>query len=779
MQSLPVLFPRNPSSPKVAEPRSILRAATQLRQIKDDLENIAAYCAVDPNNGAASLARKRKWVLKQNRISKLLVKARDAKENLQVAVNLHLATVFSLQSMAEKISHSEGTSMMPSPRGVRKFPTGSLNSQVVAYTVDNHQDAKLKTQKKTSTSIAVSGEPPTALAPSPGRGSVLIPPAQNLVFESGPSGRNSGGTRESQTARSSACQCRPLLPRYRYPGPAILQLLLGTIGFSHSRDCEGLSSACPFCSRKSVQETLINIEYKLPKWLWAGVLLLYASFSSSGLRFALRPARIVDSNHIIWRHIERPTTGSALDDELTFYPDDQNEAGQGLIEYAISYRSFKVVEKFILKWESLVSNQGLPTRVASQIHQALDWGHCQADEVNILSKVLSFIDDVPQYNTTLVHLAALRELEMMEALEEEPWAIDQPDRYGMAPIHYASMDGDLEILKMLIWAEADVNISDLDGLTPLMFAALNGHVDCIRLLVDSKCNIEQRSHTEFRAIHYAAQFCQPRSVLALVAAGASASARGWLGQTPLHRLARCEIDTSFEAIKETISSLLVSKGVSIDAQDSNGDTPVFRAVAKGNIPVLRCLVEAGASLLPVNDGSRNMLHMVAMYPDDGILRYLLNLDSGVFLGINTEHRDADGRTPMDLVPIHDPGATQSLQGMTECGSLKQEIQKLNCLIRYANLSHRSEQLRTIVRLVDQKQASCARLQLAHVINEKKEWGQLELASWYRGIDQMIQALDYDKVIIALEDDVQQLTAQIGTIGAAGTSNEGGVSDIFN
>ncbi|CAG9954247.1 unnamed protein product, partial [Clonostachys rosea f. rosea IK726] len=167
LQSLPVLFPRNPSSPKVAEPRSIFRAATQLRQIKDDLENIAAYCAVDPSNGAASLARKRKWVLKQNRISKLLVKARDAKENLQVAVNLHLATVFSLQSMAEKISHSEGTSMMPSPRGVRKFPTGSLNSQVVAYTVDNHQDAKLKTQKKTSTSIAVSGEPPTALAPSP------------------------------------------------------------------------------------------------------------------------------------------------------------------------------------------------------------------------------------------------------------------------------------------------------------------------------------------------------------------------------------------------------------------------------------------------------------------------------------------------------------------------------------------------------------------------------------------------------------------------------------
>ncbi|CAH0029161.1 unnamed protein product [Clonostachys rhizophaga] len=629
LQSLPVLFHRNPSSLKAAEPRSIFRAASQLRQIKDDLENIAAYCAANPNNGTASLARKRKWVLKQNRISKLLVKARDAKENVQVAVNLHLATLFALQSMTDSTSHSEGTSMILSPRGVQSLPTKGLHLRVDGYTVGNHQDAKLKPQEKISESIAVSGEPPNDLAPSPG------------------------------------------------------------------------------------------LQVKTPD--------VPLNFNQHALRHA----------------------------NVGLFYTDIAIPGQP------SYNYF--------------SEQ----RVASQIHQALDWGHCQADEVNILSKVLSIIDDVPQYNTTLVHLATLGELEMMEALEEEPWAIDQPDRYGMAPIHYASMDGDLEILKMLIWAEADVNISDLDGLTPLMFAALNGDVDCVRLLVDSECNIEQRSHTEFRAIHYAAQFCQPRSVLALVAAGASASARGWLGQTPLHRLARCEMNTSFEAIKETISSLLVSKGVSIDARDSNGDTPVFRAIAKGNIPVLRCLVEAGASLLPVNDRSRNILHMVAMYPDDGILRYLLSLDSGVFFGINTEHRDADGRTSMDLVPIHDPGATQSPQRMTECGSVRQEIQKLDCLVRYANLRHRSEQLRTIIRLVDQKQASCARLQLAHVINEKKEWGQLEWASWYRGIGQMIQALDYDKVIIALEDDVQQLTAQIGTIAAAGMSNEGGVSEIFN
>ncbi|CAH0059080.1 unnamed protein product, partial [Clonostachys solani] len=169
LQSLPVLFPRNPSSPKLAEPRSIFRAASQLRQIKDDLENIAAYCAANPNNGAASLARKRKWVLKQNRISKLLVKARNAKENLQVAVNLHLATVFALQSMTENISRSEKTSIIPSSRGVPKSPVEGSHLRVAGDTAGNYQDAKLKTQEKTSQPIAVSEEPPNDLAPSPAR----------------------------------------------------------------------------------------------------------------------------------------------------------------------------------------------------------------------------------------------------------------------------------------------------------------------------------------------------------------------------------------------------------------------------------------------------------------------------------------------------------------------------------------------------------------------------------------------------------------------------------
>ncbi|VUC24622.1 unnamed protein product, partial [Clonostachys rosea] len=167
LQSLPVLFPRDPSSPKLAEPKSIFRAASRLRQINDDLETIAACCAANPNNGGASLARKRKWILKQNRISKLLVQARNAKENLQVAVNLHVATVFALQSMKENISQSECSSMIPSSRDAQNSPIEGSHLQVAGYTMESHQHVKLETQEMTSESTVASEEPPNTLAPSP------------------------------------------------------------------------------------------------------------------------------------------------------------------------------------------------------------------------------------------------------------------------------------------------------------------------------------------------------------------------------------------------------------------------------------------------------------------------------------------------------------------------------------------------------------------------------------------------------------------------------------
>ena len=50
----------------------------------------------------------------------------------------------------------------------------------------------------------------------------------------------------------------------------------------------------------------------------------------------------------------------------------------------------------------------------------------------------------------------------------------------------AAKEGNTVLLKQLLDANADVNTKDTEGWTPLMFASKNGHVESMKLLLDAK-----------------------------------------------------------------------------------------------------------------------------------------------------------------------------------------------------------------------------------------------------------------------------------------------------
>jgi uncharacterized protein len=60
---------------------------------------------------------------------------------------------------------------------------------------------------------------------------------------------------------------------------------------------------------------------------------------------------------------------------------------------------------------------------------------------------------------------------------------------AMSPLLYASRDGRLEIVRMLLTANADINQTDGNGITPLIAAITNNHVAVARLLVDRGADI--------------------------------------------------------------------------------------------------------------------------------------------------------------------------------------------------------------------------------------------------------------------------------------------------
>lgn len=61
---------------------------------------------------------------------------------------------------------------------------------------------------------------------------------------------------------------------------------------------------------------------------------------------------------------------------------------------------------------------------------------------------------------------------------------------GATPLWWASMYGRTEITKLLLKAKADVNIPDkTNGVSPIYVAASDGHTHIVRLLIESNANL--------------------------------------------------------------------------------------------------------------------------------------------------------------------------------------------------------------------------------------------------------------------------------------------------
>jgi len=86
--------------------------------------------------------------------------------------------------------------------------------------------------------------------------------------------------------------------------------------------------------------------------------------------------------------------------------------------------------------------------------------------------------------TWLARACALEDVENARAkLQERPEDIDIPDHAGNTPLQIASLEGSVNIVKMLLDAGCDNMCKNVDGDTPLIDAVENGHLEVVRLLL--------------------------------------------------------------------------------------------------------------------------------------------------------------------------------------------------------------------------------------------------------------------------------------------------------
>ena len=157
-----------------------------------------------------------------------------------------------------------------------------------------------------------------------------------------------------------------------------------------------------------------------------------------------------------------------------------------------------------------------------------------------------------------------------------------------SPIADAAARGDREAVKALLKKAADVNAAQGDGMTALHWAAMNGDGDLVQMLIVAGANVRATTRLgTYTPLYLAAQQGHGAVIQALLKAGADLNAGTPNGTSPLMVAAA---SGDLDAVKA-----LVDNGADVNGKDGvRQQTPLMYAAASNRAAVIEYLAAKGA-----------------------------------------------------------------------------------------------------------------------------------------------------------------------------------------
>lgn len=169
----------------------------------------------------------------------------------------------------------------------------------------------------------------------------------------------------------------------------------------------------------------------------------------------------------------------------------------------------------------------------------------------------------------------------------------------------------------------------------LRFAALHGHLELVRLLLSAQADLKASDDLRMTALHIACQNGYALVAQALLDQDAPLNAVTTFGWTPLHWATE---NGHVDVLRE-----LLTAQVSMEIRNVDGESPLLVAVRRGRLAVIDALVSAGAELNVTDSNGRTALHLAASFGHDQVLELLLHQRRLPIDGCTN-----DGLTPLAL-----------------------------------------------------------------------------------------------------------------------------------
>lgn len=171
---------------------------------------------------------------------------------------------------------------------------------------------------------------------------------------------------------------------------------------------------------------------------------------------------------------------------------------------------------------------------------------------------------------------------MALVLKYAPDQLNQQNKEGETPLMRAVISGDGEAFATLLEAKAIVDIQDKDGWTALLYAA-TANVEAVTRLLDAKAYVDKQTHRGATALSIAAERNRIPIMERLIEARASLELADRHDGTLLMRsAARGQV--------EAVELLLAAKACTDLSLGKHRFTPLFEAVVKGHMDIIRLLL---------------------------------------------------------------------------------------------------------------------------------------------------------------------------------------------
>ena len=218
----------------------------------------------------------------------------------------------------------------------------------------------------------------------------------------------------------------------------------------------------------------------------------------------------------------------------------------------------------------------------------------------------------------------------------ENMEIDCCEVKGKMPLMYAVYGRNVECVKLLIEAEADVNATEKKGTTTLMFAAMVGSVECLKVLLNAGADVNKRD----------------RSNMSALCCAAYQLASDYLRKITSVSLKKFRhIEEMYQKTGDYMGCLtvLVKSGADVNNRGVGGETPLTYTVLSNKTEIAKLLREHGAIVEKCASHHASVMEMkneellVAVRQGD-----CSGIEKLVELGADVNTRCKEGKTPLIL-----------------------------------------------------------------------------------------------------------------------------------